>query len=109
CEEPMSAMEMWTVSGTMAVQQRRILSVLVVDIRDFTVLSRQLGEQKLAELICCFSRAAGEAIRQCAGRLDKYIGDAVMAVWFHDEDGLDDSHMLRPLEAARAIHRAITK
>ena len=29
-----------------------------------------------------------------------------MAVWFHDEDGLSDSHMLRPLEAALAIHRA---
>jgi adenylate cyclase len=97
--------EIRTVGGTVPVQQRRMVSVLVVDIRDFTVLSREIGEQKLAELIGCFFQRAGKIIHRYSSRMEKYIGDAVMGVWFHDENEESDLNILRPFEAAGAIHR----
>src|SRR5205823_7438094 len=73
----------------------------------FTVLSHELGEHRLAELIGHFYRSAAEIIRQQATRMHKYIGDAVMAVWFHESSSGADENILRPFEALRAIHRAV--
>src|SRR5436190_486398 len=106
-ENAMIAHELRTIAGTMPVQQRRMLTVLVVDIRGFTVLSRELGEQKLAELMGRFFRSAGEIIREQSARMHKYIGDAVMAVWFHESSKGTDENILRPFEALRAIHGAV--
>ena len=94
-----------TVASTIPVQQRRMLSVLVVDIRDFTGLSRALGEQHLAQVIGSFFRRCGEVIRAHHSRIDKYIGDALMAVWFHDDQAQRDVSVLHPLRAACDIHR----
>src|SRR5438094_3172978 len=102
-ENALIAQELRTFAGTMPVQQRRMLSVLVVDIRNFTVLSHELGEQKLAELMGRFFCSAGEIIREQATRMHKYIGDAVMAVWFHGRSSGADENILRPFEALRAI------
>jgi adenylate cyclase len=108
-ENAMIAHELRTIAGTMPVQHRRMLTVLVVDIRDFTVLSRELGEQKLAELMGRFFRNAGEIIREQSTRMHKYIGDAVMAVWFHETTTGADPAILQPFEALRAIHHTVTE
>ncbi|MGB3292789.1 MAG: adenylate/guanylate cyclase domain-containing protein [Phormidesmis sp.] len=70
-----------TVTDTMHV--RRLISVLVVDIRDYTVLTRQLDEKLLSEVIGTWFREAGSIIGRHGSWVDKYIGDAVMAVWIH--------------------------
>lgn len=63
---------------------RHLVSVLVVDIRDFTILTRKLDERLLSEVMDTWSRCAGEIIRDHRSQVDKYIGDAVMAVWIHE-------------------------
>jgi len=72
--------------ATAVLSVRRLISVVVVDIRQFTVLTRQLDEQILSELIGTWFRQAGNIIREAGSWVDKYIGDAVMAVWFHKTD-----------------------
>jgi adenylate cyclase len=78
---------------------RRLITVLVVDIRDFTPLTRQLDESVLAQLIGTWFRESGLIVRRygCSG--DKYIGDAVMAVWTHTTEAPKPDEMRRVLQA----------
>ena len=66
------------------------ITVLVVDIKDFTGLSQLLDEAKLAQTIGSWIRRAGGILQDEGSWGQKYIGDAVMAVWVHqrDESGL---------------------
>jgi adenylate cyclase len=64
-------------------------------------MTHVLGEQRAAELIGALFRRCGEIIRERASRMEKYMGDGLMAAWFHDEP---DDHPLRPFEALRDIH-----
>ena len=70
------------IPATHLLHVRRLITVLVVDIRSFTVLTRQLDERLLSEVVGTWFRSAGEIIRDHGSWIDKYIGDAVMAVWF---------------------------
>jgi adenylate cyclase len=72
------------VTDTMLLHRRRLITVLVVDIRDFTRLSQQVHDRLLSELIGTWFRQAGEIISAHGSWVDKYIGDAVMAVWIHN-------------------------
>jgi adenylate cyclase len=57
--------------------------VLVVDIRDFTGLGQRIGSEKLGEVAGTLFREGGQALQQHGAWAQKYIGDAVMAVWLH--------------------------
>jgi adenylate cyclase len=61
----------------------RMITVLVVDIRDFTGLGQRLGSDKLGEIAACLFREAGQVLQSRGAWGQKYIGDAVMAVWVH--------------------------
>lgn len=71
-------------TDTMLLHRRRLITVLVVDIRDFTQLSQQIEDRLLSELIGTWFRLAGQIISDHGSWVDKYIGDAVMAVWIHN-------------------------
>jgi adenylate cyclase len=85
-----------------------LISVLVVDIRNFTGLTRQLDEKILSELIGTWFRHAGDIIREYGSWVDKYIGDAVMAIWIHGTQGVNDDEMLRVFRALSALHKMTT-
>ncbi|NJK37676.1 MAG: adenylate/guanylate cyclase domain-containing protein [Oscillatoriales cyanobacterium RM2_1_1] len=90
---------------TATLTVRRLISVLVVDIRDFTVLTRRLDERILSEVIGRWFRHAGEIIRDHGSWVDKYIGDAIMAVWFHGTQGVSPQEMLRICQALHEMYR----
>lgn len=69
---------------TTALLAMRLITVLVLDIRGFTALSRELGESKTSEMMGSVFRAAGLALAANGSYAQKYIGDAVMAIWVHD-------------------------
>jgi adenylate cyclase len=92
-------------TATATLHVRRLISILVVDIRDFTVLTRQLDEKILSEVIGTWFRQAGEIIRDYGSWVDKYIGDAVMAVWTHGANGVDRDESLRICQAINALHK----
>jgi len=80
--------------------------VVVVDIRDFTVMTRQTDEAIHSEAIGTWFRRAGEIIAQHGSWVDKYIGDAVMAVWIHGPEGADVS-MVQILQAVSTLAGAL--
>lgn len=89
-------------TATAMLHQRQLISVVVVDIRDFTVMTRQTDEAIHSEAIGTWFRRAGEIIAQHGSWVDKYIGDAVMAVWIHGPEGADVS-MVQILQAVSTL------
>jgi len=61
------------------VQQE--MTVLFSDIRSFTTMSESMTPQENFDFINAFLRRVGPVIRNHGGVIDKYIGDAVMALF----------------------------
>lgn len=96
-------------TATAALHVRRLISVLVVDIRDYTVMTRQLDEKVLSEAIGTWFRYAGEIINEYGSWVDKYIGDAVMAVWIHGTQEVTPESMLQISKAVSELNRMTSK
>jgi adenylate cyclase len=60
-----------------------LITVLVIDVRGFTPLSRELGEERISSLMSDIFHHAGELLDRHRSWSQKYIGDAVMGVWVH--------------------------
>ncbi|WP_421996905.1 adenylate/guanylate cyclase domain-containing protein [Reyranella sp.] len=85
--------------------RRRNVTVMFSDIVEFTPQAEDLPEQETADLLNHHFALLGACIEHEHGVIDKYIGDAVMAVWgglTHMEDHAD--HAVR---AALAIARVV--
>jgi adenylate cyclase len=77
--------------ATAMLHRRQLITVLVIDIRDFTKLTQQMDEHILSEAIGTWFRRAGEIIDRHGSWVDKYIGDAVMTVWIHNTEKTSDT------------------
>jgi len=98
-ESPDHALASMEMTATATLHLRRLISVMVVDIRDFTVLTRQLDEKILSESIGTWFRCAGEIINRHGSWVDKYIGDAVMSVWVHGAEQVEPQELLKIMQA----------
>jgi len=78
-----------------------LVSVLVIDIRGFTVLSQQVEDAELCQLTGTWFGEAYRIMRMHGSAAQKYIGDAVMSVWLHRSKGKEH---LEILEILRAIN-----
>jgi adenylate cyclase len=83
------------------------LTVLVIDIRDFTSLSRQLGPARIAELVHAYNSAAGSILDRSGAWTMKFIGDAVMAVWLRKGDEPPIKTVFTALEAFNQIYEFV--
>ncbi|MFH1233646.1 MAG: adenylate/guanylate cyclase domain-containing protein [Patescibacteria group bacterium] len=61
--------------------QKKELTILFSDIRDFTAISEKLSPEKLVHLLNKYLSAMTDLIMESNGVVDKYIGDAIMAFW----------------------------
>jgi class 3 adenylate cyclase/tetratricopeptide (TPR) repeat protein len=72
------------------VAERRLVSVLFADLVNFTSLSEQRDPEEVRELLSRYFDLAREVIARYGGEVEKFIGDAVMAVWgtpvAHEDD-----------------------
>jgi class 3 adenylate cyclase/tetratricopeptide (TPR) repeat protein len=64
-----------------AEAQRRQVTVLFIDLVDFTALAEEHDAEDVRALQSRYFALARETIGRYGGTVEKYIGDAVMAVW----------------------------
>jgi len=91
---------------TTALHSHRLATIMVVDIRDFTPLARTLAESLLSQTIGTWFLRSGQITQRLGSWAQKYIGDAVMAVWVHDDPALVSADLLRTLRAVNEIRAA---
>jgi class 3 adenylate cyclase/tetratricopeptide (TPR) repeat protein len=63
------------------VSERRVTSVLFGDLVGFTTLSESRDPEEVRELLSRYFATARTVIERYGGTVEKFIGDAVMAVW----------------------------
>lgn len=89
---------------TVAFVEKEVVTVLLCDIHGFTRLAEQLGDQQISKLLQIWSEEVTKLVRKYGGIVDKFIGDAVMAMWIGGKD--QRSAILSAMQAAMAIKDA---
>ncbi len=79
-----------TSAGDGSVDELRLVSVLFIDLVGFTPLSERLDAEDVRELLSRYFEIARQIVDRHGGIIEKFIGDAVMAVWgtpvAHEDD-----------------------
>jgi class 3 adenylate cyclase/tetratricopeptide (TPR) repeat protein len=88
--------------------ERRMVSVLFADLVGFTALSGARDPEEVRELLSSYFEAARRTIERHGGNVEKFIGDAVMAVWGAPVAQEDDAERavrvaLELVDAVRAL------
>ncbi|HYC32448.1 MAG TPA: adenylate/guanylate cyclase domain-containing protein [Gemmatimonadales bacterium] len=103
---PNVAAEIAQQEGTIRLGgERRPITVLFSDIRGFTAMAESMGPDAVARLLSEYFTEMVEVIFEHGGTLDKFIGDAIMALWGAPISHEDDPD--RALRAAVAMQQAI--
>lgn len=101
------------VAAEIAMQQgavklggdKRPVTILFSDIRGFTTMSEHMSPEAIATLLSDYFTEMVDIIFAHGGTLDKFIGDAIMALWGAPIPHADDPD--RAVQAAIAMQRAI--
>lgn len=80
---------------------RRFITVLFVDIRGFTPLSEKAQPEEIVDILNDYLNLTAESIFKEGGTLDKFIGDATMAIYNAPLD-LED-HAYKAVKSAWAM------
>ncbi len=94
------------MSGDGAVE-RRIVSVLFADLVGFTPLTERLDAEDVAAVQDAYFAAVRETVTRHGGALEKFIGDAAMAVFGLDRARDDDAE--RAVRAGLALVGAVER
>ncbi|MGH2908696.1 MAG: adenylate/guanylate cyclase domain-containing protein, partial [Solirubrobacteraceae bacterium] len=90
----------------MTVAERRLVSVLFADLVGFTTLSEHRDPEEVRELLSQYFERCRSLIERYGGTVEKFIGDAVMAVWGTPVAREDDAE--RAVRAALSLTTAVT-
>ncbi len=81
-----------TVDRSVGSQVRKTVTIVFADLEDSTALGERLDPEVLRELQTRYYAAMRGPLERHGGRIEKYIGDAVMAVFgvprLHEDDAL---------------------
>src|SRR3954454_3984624 len=64
--------------------QRRVVTIVFADLVGFTTISQHRDAEEVRDLLTRYFDAARAAVERHGGVVEKFIGDAVMAVWGTD-------------------------
>lgn len=93
--------------GTEVGGERRQLTILFTDIKGFAGISEDMVPEDLLHRLSVYLEGISTAVAAHNGAVDKFIGDAVMALW--NAPQLDPDHVANAcramLDARAAVHR----
>jgi class 3 adenylate cyclase/tetratricopeptide (TPR) repeat protein len=95
-------------SRAAATTERRLVSVLFADLVGFTSLAAARDSEDVRDLLSRYFDTAREIVERYGGTVEKFIGDAVMAVWGTPVANEDDAERavrtgLDLIEAVRGL------
>jgi len=113
CGAPLGAFTSSTIapaSATTRVRElpsaeRRLVSVLFADLVGFTTLSESRDSEDVREILSSYFETCRTLITRYGGTVEKFIGDAVMAVWGTPVATEDDAE--RAVRAALELTKAV--
>ncbi|MBI4259677.1 MAG: AAA family ATPase [Actinobacteria bacterium] len=85
--------------------ERRLVSILFADLVGFTPLSEVRDAEEVRELLSSYFEVARRVVSLYGGTIEKFIGDAVMAVWGTPTAQEDDAE--RAVRAALDLTAAV--
>ena len=95
--------ETMRTAPTTSLQTNTLTTIVVVDIRDYTPLARSIPEELLSQAIGTWFLRVGQIAQQQGSWAQKYIGDAVMSIWVHQDEAAMREDVLRALWSVGAI------
>ena len=78
---PTSAARSTAAAPPTPVAERRLVSILFADLVGFTALAEGRDSEETRELLTRYFDLSRDVIERYGGTVEKFIGDAVMAVW----------------------------
>jgi adenylate cyclase len=96
--------------GDLALDLRpepRMITVLFSDIVGFTQLSNTLRSRRVAELLNEYLSAMTRAVFDNGGTVDKFMGDAIVAIFGAPEELTPNEQVRRAVATARQMHAAL--
>lgn len=94
------------VSVALGDNKREHMTIMFSDIRNFTALSETMTPDENFAFINSYLEHMGPVIREHGGFIDKYIGDAIMALFEKADDGVRAGlAMIDALERFNAVRR----
>jgi class 3 adenylate cyclase len=94
-----------TEGALAADAERKQVTVLFSDLTGYTTLSERLDPEETREIMTRIFARAAEVVGRYDGRIEKFIGDAIMAIF-----GVPQAHEDDPVRAVRAaleLHEAV--
>jgi adenylate cyclase len=85
--------------------ERRNCTIMFTDVRGFTSMSEKLEPEEVIEIMNKALTIQADAVKANEGMVDKYIGDAMMAVWNAPVDVED--HEKKAIKTALQIRHAM--
>ncbi|AFY53162.1 signal transduction histidine kinase [Rivularia sp. PCC 7116] len=87
----------------------RLITVLFSDIVGFTQLSNTLRSRKVAELLNEYLEAMTKAVFDNGGTVDKFMGDAILALYGAPEELTPNEQVRRAVNTSRAMLRGLSE
>ncbi|HBE35412.1 MAG TPA: adenylate/guanylate cyclase domain-containing protein, partial [Cyanobacteria bacterium UBA11368] len=90
----------------------RLASVIVVELRNLTLLTQQIDKQVLAAALATWCREIANIITSLGGLVEKNVGNEVgviKAIWFHRYHGTNKEDIIRVFQAISAINKRTIK
>ncbi|NCB39306.1 MAG: adenylate/guanylate cyclase domain-containing protein, partial [Erysipelotrichia bacterium] len=100
--------EMKNTDSLSAMEGRLVkATILASDIRGFTSISEKYSPAEVVEMLNSYFTCMEAAINEYGGIIDKYIGDAVQAIFYHDNPG--ENAALRACRAALRMREKLAQ
>lgn len=87
------------LSAAVRAEERKLVTIIFADVTGSTALGEQLDPERLRSLLKTYFDSMAEVISSWGGTIEKFVGDAIVAVF-----GVP---LLREDDAERALHAAL--
>ncbi|MEA5581556.1 response regulator [Nodularia harveyana UHCC-0300] len=99
-------------AGTLTLDLRpepRLITVLFSDIVGFTQLANTLRSRRVAELLNEYLESMTKVVFENGGTVDKFMGDAILALYGAPEELTPNEQVRRAISTARAMQSSLAK